>query len=141
MRKTWLIYLVLLTACASPSRATPASTPVMLEVALTPSLRPFTDALHTCAAAYPELVINVHESPASAFDNQTTDLVIRLGGTSADGYAAPIREESITLIVNASNPLLAIPADKIRAGIEARRVGHFLERVLVPFLISRPPQP
>jgi hypothetical protein len=114
MRKIWLLGLFLLTACAGPSRATPAPKPVILDVALTPSLRPFTETLHTCAAAHPEFVINVHETPASELENQAADLVIRLGGTPGNGYAAPIREESLVLIVNASNPVLTIPVDKIR---------------------------
>jgi len=114
MRKIWLFCLFLLTACAGSARATPAPTPVILDVALTPSLRPFTETLHTCAATHPEFVINVHETPASALENQTTDLVIRLGGTPGNGYAAPVREESLVLIVNASNPVLTIPVEKIR---------------------------
>jgi DNA-binding transcriptional LysR family regulator len=114
MRKIWLLCLVLLTACAGPLRSTPVPTPVILDVALTPSLRPFTETLHTCAVAHPEFVINVHETPASALENQTTDLVIRWGETSGNGYAAPIGEESLVLIVNASNPVLTIPVEKIR---------------------------
>jgi len=114
MRKIWLLGLFLLSACGGPSRATPASTPIIFDIALTPSLRPYTEALHTCAAAHPEFVINVHEKSASALEIQTTDLAIRLGGTPGSGYAAPIGVESLVLIVNASNPVLTIPVEKIR---------------------------
>jgi hypothetical protein len=114
MRKIWLFCLFLLTACAGSARATPAPTPVILDVALTPSLRPFTETLHTCAATHPEFVINVHETPASALENQTTDLVIRWGESPGNGYVAPIGVESLVLIVNASNLVLTIPVEKIR---------------------------
>src|SRR5512136_1145882 len=99
MRNIWLFCLVLLTACAGPSRATPAPTPVILDVEITPSLRLFTETLHTCAATHPEFVINIHEMPTSALENQTTDLVIRWGESSANGYAASIGAESLVLIV------------------------------------------
>jgi len=114
MRKFWLLCLFLLTACGTPPHAISPSTPEMVNVALTPSLRPFAEVLHTCAAAYMELTINIVEVPASAQDIQTADLVIRLGGTPGGFYAAPIGEESVVLIVNANNPVLAIPADKLR---------------------------
>jgi hypothetical protein len=114
MRKICLFCLFLLTACMGPSHATQAPTPVILDVALTPSLRPFSETLHTCAATHPEFVINVHETSASALENQTTDLVIRWGETPGVGYAAPIGAESLVLIVNASNHVLTIPVEKIR---------------------------
>jgi hypothetical protein len=126
MRKIWFFCLFLLTACAGPPRATPAPTPVMLNVALTPSLRPFTEALHTCAATHPEFVINVFETPASALENQTTDLILRLGGTPSKGYAAPIGEEGLVLIVNASNPVLTISVEKLR-GIFLGRITSWVE--------------
>ena len=104
----------MLSACAGPTHATPAPTPVILDVTLTPSLQPLAETLHACAVPHPEFVINVYETSAPALENQSTDLVIRWGELPGDGFAAPIGAEALVLIVNAGNQVLTIPEEKIR---------------------------
>jgi hypothetical protein len=86
----------------------------MVNIAYTPSVRPLSEAFHTCAAAISGFALNVNEVPASALDNLTADLVFRLGGAPGDAYAIPIGEVSIVLIVNALNPVLALPEENLR---------------------------
>jgi hypothetical protein len=120
MRKIVCLCLIFLYACAGPSHATLASPPVALNIALTPALRPYSETLHACTAAQSSFVLNVFELPAPALDIRTTDLVIRLGGTPGNGFAAPVGTETIVLIVNASNPVLTIATDKISALFSGR---------------------
>jgi hypothetical protein len=113
MRKFWLWCLLFLTACGIPARATPPSTPIVANIALTPSLLPYVGALHTCAATQTDLVLNISETPTSALDINKADLTFRFGGTPGNAYAAAISEESIVLIVNINNPVLTISTDKL----------------------------
>ena len=113
MRKLWFCCLLLFTACGNPSHATAPSTPVIVNVALTPSVQQLAEVLHSCSIAHADFVLTINEMPASALDNQTADLVFRLGGSPGNMYAAAIGEESIVLIVNTDNPVLSIPLEKI----------------------------
>jgi len=111
MRKIWLLCLFMLSACAGPTHATPAPTPVILDVTLTPSLQPLAETLHACAAPHPEFVINVmkHQYQLS----KTNRLIwLSVGGITGDGFAAPIGAEALVLIVNAGNQVLTIQKKK-----------------------------
>ena len=114
MRKIWLLGLLLLTGCAGPVRSTPAPTPVLIHVSLTPSLRPWITLLHACAATLPGIVINVNEVPANVLEVTDSDMAVQFGGAPVQGYAAPLGDEELVLIVNAQNPLLTIPTEKLR---------------------------
>jgi PBP superfamily domain len=114
MRKISLLVLLLLTGCAGPLRSTPAPAPVLINVALSPSLRPWITLLQSCAATSTDFVINVSEKPAYALDVSDSDLVIQFGGAPVHGYAAFLREEALVLIVNAQNPVLTLPNGKLR---------------------------
>lgn len=114
MRKTWLWCLFFLTACGIPPHATPSSTSIVVNVALTPSLQPLVSALHTCAVANTELILSISEVPTSALDVKKTDLAFRIGGAPGNAYAAAVSDESIVLVVNSRNPVLSLPTEELK---------------------------
>jgi len=74
----------------------------------------YRDALHMCSTSHPEFKLNVYEYSAGTIDQQSADLVIRLGGDPDPSYTFPIGVETITVIVNSSNNVLAITKEELR---------------------------
>lgn len=114
MRKYMCWCLLFLTSCGIPPLATPPSTPILVNVVIPPSLRPYGEALHTCVETLPNLNISINEVLLSSSDIQVSDLVFTLGVPPKNVLAYPIIEESIVLIVNTTNPVLSISSGDLQ---------------------------
>jgi len=109
-----ILGLLFFNACGRPPHTTPAATPVLINVALTPAMGTFREVLHSCSKAHTEFILNVYESSAGTLDQQSVDLVIQLGGDPDPKFTYPIGEETIDLIVNSSNNVMTISEEKLR---------------------------
>ena len=100
----------------APLTATEPPTLQPVEIALTPSLAPLKDALHTCAVEQPEIALILSETSAPFLEIEEADLSLWFGPPPpAAGYAAPLAQEEIAVIVNALNPVSALSTDTLRA--------------------------
>jgi phosphate transport system substrate-binding protein len=104
----WLWCALLLTACGTPTRATPVPTPTLIRIAITPALRPLTAVISSCVAAYPQVALTLDEISTIELDAQSADLILRMGGAPGKGFTAGIGEQSIVVIVNLENPVISI---------------------------------
>lgn len=114
-----------LSACLAPLPATEPPTLQPVEIALTPSLAPLKDALHTCAVEQPEVALILLETSAPFLEIEQADLSLWFGPPpAAAGYSAPLAQEEISVIVNPRNLVSALSTDTLSA-IFTGRTQHW----------------
>ncbi len=114
MCKSWVILLVLLSACSGPIRATPPATPAALRITFTPATQNFTQKIYACSKNHPEIALSLEVYSPTALGEEPADLMIRLGIGSGDFFAAPVGEDTIAVVINADNPVQAITPDNLQ---------------------------
>lgn len=105
----FVIILILLTACANPTRLPPPPTPAPIQIAIAPELHPWVDRLNECADQQMGISLFLREIPSSAIDWDTSEAAILLGETeSRDDFQVErfvLGWERILFIVNTNNPV------------------------------------
>ncbi len=100
----WLAFT--LAACTGGPELLTVPPPLPVRVALPPSLEPTRAALTACARNQPGLALLVEPHPSAFIDLSEVDLALWLGDMPEfAGFAAPLTQEQIVLIVNSRNPL------------------------------------
>lgn len=109
-----------LEACTGAQELLIVPSPVPVRVALPPSLDPVRSALTACARNQPGLALLVETRPSAFIDLSEVDLALWLGDMPEfAGFAAPLAQEQIVLIVNSRNTLLNLDSptlEKILSG-------------------------
>lgn len=96
-----------LEACTGTQELLIVPSPVPIRVALPPSLEPVRAALTACARNQSGLALLVETQPSAFIDLSEVELALWLGDMPEfAGFAAPLAQEQIVLIVNSHNPLL-----------------------------------
>lgn len=109
---------LLLTGCSGPLTATPPPTQAPVKVAITPELRPLTQALSACTRAHPDIALLLDETPGASLQLARADFALSLGlpvesqpitstqaVTAGLPFFAPLAQEEIVVIVNQKNPV------------------------------------
>jgi phosphate transport system substrate-binding protein len=112
------LYALVLAACGTPPSAYPLPTPQGIFVTYPPELRPYADALASCAQQYPDISIYLEETVEELLPNQQTDVFLALGGTPAalsDWYATLLSDDTLVVTVNQQNPLRSLSREELRA--------------------------
>lgn len=97
-----LLLILLLASCSGGGTQAPAVA-IPLDVALTPALQPLADALRTCAAQQPAVVLVVHERSTAALFDSPADLYFILGEPDPlPEFSAQIAWEQVVLVAHPS---------------------------------------
>ncbi|HZD56308.1 MAG TPA: substrate-binding domain-containing protein, partial [Anaerolineales bacterium] len=113
---TLVAILLLLPACLAAPTSTPLPTLQPIDVAITPSLVPVQEALHTCALAQPEIALLLTETTAPFLPVQSADLSLWFGPPpDTAGFAARLSDEQILVVVNPANPISKLTAHALRS--------------------------
>jgi hypothetical protein len=97
---------LLLEACVDSPELLTVPSPVPVHITHPISLDPVRTALTACAKSLPDLALLVETQPSAFFDLSEVDLALWLGDKpDFAGFAAPLAQERIVLIVNSHNPL------------------------------------
>jgi hypothetical protein len=127
LEKLILIFSAWLTACNTPPTLAIPPTPQPVTVSLLPSLRPVSEAVLACGDSTPGIVIFIREVPAAGMDFHAPGLKLWLGDKPLEsGFAAPLVEEEIAVIVNPENPLESIRVADLRK-IFSGQLGNWEE--------------
>jgi hypothetical protein len=109
-----ILPIPLLSACGSAETLQDPEV-ASISVIYTPALRPMVPAFQTCAREQPQTVLFTQELPASSLSSTSAGLVFRLGEPDEDlSYAVQVAQETLTVIVNADNPLESLTAEELR---------------------------
>lgn len=119
---TCLLGLILsLSACSKPPEFLVASSPQPVLISMSASLALTQSALNACARTIPGLALLVEIQPSSTLESDKVDLSLWLGDKPAHvGFAAPIAQEQVRLIVNPVNPLETIDRTTLRQILEGQ---------------------
>jgi len=107
MKKIFLLFFLMLTACA-PALPTPppASPPAIWQVQVTPGLGWLTSHFNRCAAEQPAINLVVLERSAPSLDLASADILLRWGAPpSLSAPAVILGDDELVFIVHPSNPL------------------------------------
>lgn len=102
-------------ACTENPELLTVPSPVPVRISHPPSLSPVRTALTACARKLPGLALLVEIRPLAFIDLSEVDLALWLGEKpDFAGFAAPLAQEQIVLIVNSRNPLKDIDISTLK---------------------------
>jgi hypothetical protein len=117
MRSPFLLSLLLVISACSPFvTSTPPPPPQPIQIAYTPTLRPFVERLHQCALEYPEIGIITLETSITELDVSGADLTLWFGEPPQDvlDYAFSIGMDEIVIIAGTKVGLGNVTTEQLR---------------------------
>ncbi|MEK6256122.1 MAG: hypothetical protein N2C13_02250, partial [Chloroflexota bacterium] len=103
-RSLLLLIFVTFAACSPFKPDEPIPVLQVLDIAITPALRPLTSALQTCAAEQEDVILNIVETPTASLAAAGAALYIRLGEPQKlPVFMAALAWEEIVVVVHPSN--------------------------------------
>lgn len=116
LRRLVFLSFALQAACSPLQTATPLPVMQTIKIAITPALRPLSQALQACAAEQTEVVLNVIETLAESLMQANADLYFRLGEPGQlPAFVAPIAWEEILVITHSSTDAGALDQMQLHA--------------------------
>lgn len=121
------LLIAVLAACSPFQASTPPPVIQAVRIAITPALRPLSQALLACAAEQTDVVLDVRETPAESLMQVNADLHFRLGEPQElPSFSAPLGWEEIVVIMHSSADVGALDQGQLQAlfsGISGEDAG------------------
>lgn len=114
--KYLLLIFAFAAACTPFQSQTPLPVKQVIDIAITPALRPITNAVQMCALQQEEVSLNIIETPANFLLDSGAGLYLRLGEPETQAaFAAPLAWEQVVVIVHPSNASQQIDVERIKS--------------------------
>jgi len=99
-----------------PQVASPLQTPVALQVALSPEIRPLENTLQECAQKIPGIALFINEITSPSLDVQNFDLTFQLGADpTLPPFVSQIGTENILVVIHPANTIASLSLVDLRS--------------------------